>query len=287
MQGLFFFCCKSPRKDGCFFYCLLFHVYASCVMASYFNYMKKMILLDHLSKSFKKKSKHYQVLKEISLIVANGEVFGFLGPNGAGKSTTIKLLLGFLKADSGTMRVGDIIVGQQEYRHLIGYLPELPFFYNHLTAMETLLMSGRLSGMEKKAIKPAAEQLLARLSLSHAAKQKVGSFSKGMKQRLGLANALIHNPPLLILDEPMSGLDPMGRHQVKQLIKELQQEGKTVFFSSHILSDIEELCDRIAVIHKGVKLYEGEVQEFVANGKPLEENFIELIVGQEEEREVV
>lgn len=238
-----------------------------------------MITITSLSKSFGKRHarKRQLILNNISLSVQQSEVFGFLGPNGAGKSTTIKLLLGFLKPDSGTMQLNGKTVGIDEYRHLIGYLPELPFFYNHLTALETLSVSGRLSGMTKKEVKDTSCKLLARMNLAQASGQRVGSFSKGMKQRLGLANALIHNPPILILDEPMSGLDPLGRHQVKILIKNLRDEGKTIFFSSHILSDIEELCDQIAIIHKGNILYNGDLNEFMLEGKKLEEQFIKVI----------
>jgi len=242
-----------------------------------------MITLAGLSKSFNNKLKIPKALNNLTLTVKRGEVFGFLGPNGAGKSTTIKLLLGFLKPDSGSMRINGITLGKTEYRHLVGYLPELPFFYTHLTALETLMLSGRLAGMDKRQVKVRSLQLLDRLSLGHAAKLKVGGFSKGMKQRLGLANGLIHDPPLLIFDEPMSGLDPLGRHQVKELIRELRSEGKTIFFSSHILSDIEELCDRIAIIHKGVLLYTGGVTGFVNENKTLEEQFIEIIRNHDED----
>ena len=236
-----------------------------------------MITIDSLNKSFGNGKKQQRILNTISLSIHAGEVFGFLGPNGAGKSTTIKLLLGFLKPDSGTMRLHDKTVGIDEYRHLIGYLPELPFFYNHLTALETLAVSGQLSGMTKREVKDIAYTLLTRMDLARAADQRVGGFSKGMKQRLGLANALIHNPPILIFDEPMSGLDPLGRHQVKSLIQELKEEGKTIFFSSHILSDIEELCDRIAIIHKGDLLYTGTLDDFIQDGNNLEERFIKVI----------
>lgn len=236
-----------------------------------------MITIDSLEKSFGKGNKKTCVINKICLKVADGEVFGFLGPNGAGKSTTIKLLLGFLKPDSGTMLISDKIVGHEEYRHLIGYLPELPFFYNHLTARETLNVSGQLSRMNRREIHQQTGLLLKRLNLAHACDQHVGSFSKGMKQRLGMANALIHNPQILILDEPMSGLDPMGRHQLKSLIKELKDEGKTIFFSSHILSDVEELCDHIGIIHKGGLLYTGNLGDFMATSQTLEERFIDVI----------
>ena len=238
----------------------------------------KAIQVNEISKSFGKGKKKKCVLAGDSFEVREKEIFGFLGPNGAGKSTTIKLLLGFLKPDSGSMRVGGKLVGKEEYRHFIGYLPEFPFFYTHLTARETLMLSGRLSGMKKKDISRRSEELLSELDLVHALNQRVGSFSKGMKQRLGMANALIHDPAILIFDEPMSGLDPLGRYLIKDLILKLKKAGKTVFFSSHILSDIEELCDQIALIHSGHLLYAGDLAGFgIKKGGNLESRFIELI----------
>ncbi len=230
-----------------------------------------------LSKSFGSRRKKNQALRDLSLTIAQGEVFGFLGPNGAGKSTTIKLLLHFLKPDSGSLRILGKAVGQEEFRQRIGYLSEFPSFYDHLTARETLLLSGRLSGMGRPAIDQRIPMLLGRMNLTEAADRRVGGFSKGMKKRLGMANALVHDPEVLILDEPMSGLDPMGRHQIKGLIAELKQEGKTIFFSSHILSDIEALCDRIGVIHNGVLLYSGGLGDFLAAGGGLEERFVSVI----------
>ena len=235
------------------------------------------IQISNANKSFGSGRKRNQVLYNLSLSISRGEVFGFLGPNGAGKSTTIKLLLHFLKPDSGTMTVLGHTIGQDEFRHQIGYLSEFPFFYDHLTARETLLLSGRLSGMSKQAMKQRISMLLERMNLAEASDRKVGGFSKGMKQRLGMANALIHDPELLIFDEPMSGLDPLGRHLIKGLIVELRAQGKTVFFSSHILSDIEDLCDRIGIIHRGRLLYCGDLAEFVPNGAHLEERFVEVI----------
>ena len=230
-----------------------------------------------VSKSFASGRKKNRVLCNLSLAIPHGEVFGFLGPNGAGKSTTIKLLLHFLRPDIGSLRVMDHPVDQEEYRHCIGYLPEFPFFYDHLTARETLLLSGRLSGMAEATLTERIPVLLARMNLAEAAGRRVGGFSKGMKQRLGMANALIHDPELLIFDEPMSGLDPLGRHLIKGLITELRSQGKTVFFSSHILGDIEDLCDRIGIVHRGRMLYCGGLAEFLAGGGHLEERFVELI----------
>lgn len=239
------------------------------------------IEISRLCKSFGSGRKKRQVLHDLSLTIAPGEVFGFLGPNGAGKSTTIKLLLHFQRPDSGSLRIMGHVVGREEFRHQIGYLSEFPFFYDHLTGRETLLLSGRLSGMEKALLRERIPLLLARMNLSEAADRRVGGYSKGMKQRLGMANALIHDPEVLIFDEPMSGLDPLGRHLIKGLIADLRTQGKTVFFSSHILSDIQDLCDRIGIIHQGRLLYAGELSDFIANGADLEQRFVEVI--QEED----
>ena len=230
-----------------------------------------------VSKSFGTSRKRNQVLNDLSLTIAQGEVFGFLGPNGAGKSTTIKLLLHFLKPDCGSLHVIGHTVGQEEFRQQIGYLSEFPFFYDHLTARETLLLSGRLSGLDRVTIDQRIPLLLERMDLARAVNRRGGGFSKGMKQRLGMANALVHDPAVLIFDEPMSGLDPVGRHQIKSLICELKQQGKTVFFSSHILSDIEALCDRIGIINKGVLLYAGRLGDFLSDGDELEGRFVRII----------
>jgi len=235
------------------------------------------IIIDRICKSYFSGRKRNQALCDLSLTIAQGEVFGFLGPNGAGKSTLIKLMLRFLKPDSGRMQIMGQTVGQEEFRHRVGYLSEFPFFYDHLTARETLLLSGRLSGMARKKIDQRSSFLLDRMNLTQAADRRVGGFSKGMKQRLGMANALVHEPELLIFDEPMSGLDPVGRHQIKELIIELKQQGKTIFFSSHILSDIEALCNRIGVINQGVLLYAGGLRDFLSVGEGLEERFVKVI----------
>ncbi len=235
------------------------------------------IKISGANKAFGFGRKRNQVLYDLSLTIAQGEVFGFLGPNGACKSTTIKLLLRFLNPDSGSLQIMGKTVGQDEFRHQIGYLSEFPFFYDHLTARETLLLSGRLSGMNRWAIDQRISILLERMTLTDAADRRVGGFSKGMKQRLGMANALIHDPAVLVFDEPMSGLDPVGRHQIKELITELKEQGKTIFFSSHILSDIEALCDRIGIINKGVLLYTGGLEGLLAPGVDLEKCFVSLI----------
>jgi ABC-2 type transport system ATP-binding protein len=234
------------------------------------------IEIEHISKSFGFRQKKNKVLADLTLTINQGEVFGFLGPNGAGKSTTIKLLLNFIRPDSGTLRIHGHTVGRDEFRNTIGYLSEFPCFYEHLTARETLSMSGQLSSVEPHRLVTNITKLLASMNLAEAADRRVGGFSKGMKQRLGMANALIHDPQLLIFDEPMSGLDPLGRHLMKNIIGELKNEGKTIFFSSHILSDIEDLCDRIGIVHKGQLLYSGGLAEFVGN-ESLEDRFVTVI----------
>ena len=234
------------------------------------------IIFSMVSKAYGKGRKKIAALSELSLTIAKGEVFGFLGPNGAGKSTTIKLLLNLLRPDQGTMRLRGLTVGREEFRPHIGYLPEFPCFYDHLSAWETLQLCGGLSGLNRDELRRLIPTMLARVELEECLHQRVGGFSKGMKQRLGMAVALLHDPEILIFDEPMSGLDPLGRHRVKELMGELKAQGKTIFFSSHILSDIEELCDRIGIISHGRLLYCGGLTEFT-QGEKLEGRFVDLV----------
>lgn len=236
------------------------------------------ISFKNVSKSFPEGLKKKTVLQNLSLDVEKGEVFGFLGPNGAGKSTAIKLLIGFIKADNGYIKVNDYLVGKEpSYLRYIGYLPETPCFYENLTAMETLSFCGKSHGMTGPDVKDKSCKILERLNLSHAAKSRIKTFSKGMKQRLGLAAAILHDPEIFILDEPMSGLDPMGRHLVTDVILELREKGKTVFFSSHILSDVEKLCDRISILNNGHLLFAGIIADLIQEGKTLEDSFINFI----------
>lgn len=238
--------------------------------------MDTVIQLTGIEKWFGSGRSRRQVISDLSLAIGAGEVFGFLGPNGAGKSTTIKLLLHFLRPDQGRVEIMGAPVGREEFRRHLGYLPEFPCLYENLSARETLEFAGRLSGMTKPAVQARLTMLLERVELAPAAEQRVGTFSKGMKQRLGFAVALIHDPAILILDEPMSGLDPLGRHLTKQLILELKSQGKTIFFSSHILSDIETLCSRIGIIHQGRLLYQGGLADF-SQGDEFEARFIQTI----------
>ncbi|MBM4124508.1 MAG: ABC transporter ATP-binding protein, partial [Nitrospira sp.] len=206
----------------------------------------------------------------LSLSVRRGEIYGFLGPNGAGKTTTMKILLGLTRASGGTAEVLGRPVGDVGVRREIGFLPESPYFYDYLTAEEFLAFYGHLAGLEGIGLKQRMERLLALVGLTEARGRQLRKFSKGMLQRIGLAQALIHDPELVILDEPMSGLDPIGRKEVRDLILALRDQGKTVFFSTHIISDVEVLCDRVGVVTKGRLLASGTVDELVGQSRRVE-----------------
>ena len=240
------------------------------------------IEFNQVRKSFKSGLKRSTVLFDISFDVLRKEIFGFLGPNGAGKSTTIKILMNFIRMDSGTIRVNGLDTSREPFQHHIGFLPETPCFYENLTGRETLRFAGNACAMQHDNIAERSQELLERMNLAHAGDNKVRTYSKGMKQRLGLAAALIHDPAIYILDEPMSGLDPMGRRLVTDVILELKEKGSTVFFSSHILSDIERLCDRVGVLNKGHLLYCGDVDSAVAGSSGMEDAFIDMIRKDEE-----
>jgi ABC-2 type transport system ATP-binding protein len=203
-------------------------------------------------------------LRPLRLTIEEGEVFGFLGPNGAGKTTTLKLLMGLVFPTAGTARILGLDMDDPRVKSQIGFLPEQPYFYDHLSARELLNYYGQLSGLPAKGRSARVEQMLARVGLSDSAGVQLRKFSKGMLQRLGLAQAVLHDPKLVFLDEPMSGLDPMGRREVRDLIQQLRSEGKTVFFSTHILSDAEALCDRVGVINQGELRGVGAVAELTA-----------------------
>ncbi len=205
-----------------------------------------------------------QVLSDLSFTVARNEIVGFLGPNGAGKTTTIKILNRLAFPDSGRITVfGEEVGRRPETRRRIGFMPEHPYFYEYLTGSEFLSLCGHLNGMGRSEIGERSAEMLSRVGISDAGGTAIRKYSKGMMQRLGLAQALLHDPELVILDEPMSGLDPMGRMEVRNLIREMKSSGKTVFFSSHIISDVEALCDRVIMLHRGRKVAEGTVEELV------------------------
>jgi len=202
-----------------------------------------------------------RALQPLHLVVEDGEIFGFLGPNGAGKTTTLKMLMGLVFPTAGTARILGKEWTDPEVKAQIGFLPEQPYFYDYLTAHELLDYYGQLSGVPGKDRKARVEEVLQRVGLTDIKGVQLRKFSKGMLQRVGIAQAILHKPRLVFFDEPMSGLDPLGRREVRDLMLQLQQEGTTVFFSTHILSDAETLCDRVAIIHKGELRGVGSVEE--------------------------
>lgn len=228
------------------------------------------IVIEHLHKIIKPNwpwMSPTTVLQDLSLTVGQGEIFGFLGPNGAGKTTTLKVLLGLIRQTSGYAEVLGAPAGTVAVHRRIGFLPESPYFYDYLTAEEFLTFYGRLAGIEGSTLQERTVALLTQLGLIEARYRQLRKFSKGMLQRVGLAQALIHDPELVIFDEPMSGLDPIGRKDVRDLLLSLRDQGKTVFFSTHIIPDVEMICDRVAVVVKGTVVASGRVDELVGHGK--------------------
>jgi len=227
--------------------------------------MEAVIKIENLTKVIQPHfwSKKQMILKGLDLEVHSGEIFGFLGPNGAGKTTTIKSLMGIIGPTSGEIRIlgkgpQDTAVKQQ-----VGYLPETPYFYDYLTGRELLALCGELFGMNDREINNKTELLLRLVKMSEAADRQLRKYSKGMLQRIGLAQALINDPKLVVLDEPLTGLDPLGRKEFKDIIAGLKERGTTVFFSSHVLPDAETICDRVAIINKGKILRIGRLDDLL------------------------
>ena len=190
-------------------------------------------------------------LRPLNLQVEDGEIFGFLGPNGAGKTTTLKLLMGLVFPTAGSARILGMEIDDPRMKTQIGFLPEQPYFYDYLTAGELLEYYAQLSGVGPNERRRRVNEVLQQVGLPESAAMQLRKFSKGMLQRVGIAQAILHDPKVLFFDEPMSGLDPMGRREVRDLMEQLKRRGKTVFFSTHILADAESLCDRVAIIHQG------------------------------------
>ena len=217
-------------------------------------------------------------LAGLNLEVRRGEVFGFLGPNGAGKTTTMNVLLGFVNATGGSAELFGVNVREPIARQRIGYLPELTYYYKFLTAEELLRFYGKIFGLASAELEKRINQVLRLVELEHARKRLIRTYSKGMQQRVGLAQALINDPDLLILDEPTSGLDPLGRMKVREIIQRLRDEGKTVFFSSHELGEVETVCDRVGILHEGRLQVEGRVSDLTARYHAnLEQLFLQII----------
>jgi ABC-2 type transport system ATP-binding protein len=217
-------------------------------------------------------------VKDLNLRVCAGEVFGFLGPNGAGKTTTMNVLLGFVNPTGGAAFLFGVDVREPIARQRIGYLPELTYYYKFLTAEELLRFYARIFQIPRPEADRRIDELLKLVELDAARRRPIKTYSKGMQQRVGLAQALINDPDLLILDEPTSGLDPLGRMKVREIIQRLKNGGKTVFFSSHELGEVETVCDRVAIINQGELKVEGRVADLVAQHQAnLEQIFLNII----------
>ncbi len=224
-----------------------------------------MLEVNNLIKNFKTGflGKEVTVLRGVSFCVESGEIFGFVGPNGAGKTTTFKCILGFALKSGGTINLMGETNGKVGIKSRIGYLPENPYFYDYLTGEELLRYMGELHGIKGKALEDKMDVLLSKVNMSHARKVQLRKYSKGMLQRIGIAQALINDPEFIILDEPMSGLDPIGRREIKDLILEEKAKGKTILLSSHMLSDVEALCDRVALLMSGRVVRTGTIGELL------------------------
>lgn len=220
----------------------------------------------HLTKVFRVPLRRERVVavRDLSLRVDPGEVYGLLGPNGSGKSTTLKILLGLITATRGVTRVFGMDSRLVRSRREVGYLPENPYFYKFLTGAETIRFFGKLCGMRGKLLERRTFELLELVGLTEAADRRVGAYSKGMLQRVGLAQALVQDPGLLVLDEPTAGVDPVGSREIRDLILALKARGKTVLLCSHLLSQVQEICDRVGILARGELVREGRVDDLLA-----------------------
>lgn len=214
----------------------------------------------------------------LTLSLGAGEIMGFLGANGAGKTTTIKMLLGLIRPTSGTVSVLGGDPSDAKVRAKIGYMPEIAYYYPYLNARELLAFYGGLCGMDGKTIRARTDELLSTVGLADAAKRPLKTYSKGMLQRAGIAQALLHDPDLLVLDEPFTGLDPLARIHFRELMHRLREQGKSIFFSSHELGETELLCDKVAIMKAGQAVYQGPVRQLAGDGeKNLERIFLDVL----------
>ena len=210
------------------------------------------------------RTKKLQAVKNVSLQIKEGEVYGLIGPNGSGKSTTMKALLGLVAPTSGTCAIFGRDSRKTDSRQDVGFLPENPYFYKHLSGAETVRFYGKLCGMGGKELEAKVDELLELVGLTNARDRRLGGYSKGMLQRIGLAQALVQDPKLIILDEPTAGVDPVGSRQIRDLIFELRERGKTVFLCSHLLEQVQEVCDHVGIIFEGKMVKEGRLEDLIA-----------------------
>ncbi len=244
------------------------------------------IEIDNLTHDYQSgfwRKRKARALDGLNLRVEAGEVFGFLGPNGAGKTTTFKILMRMLRPTAGEARILGRPLDDLRMRARIGYLPERPYFYHYLTAREFLVYCGELCGLPRARAAKRATDLLDQVGLSDSADKPLRKFSKGMLQRVGLAQSLVNDPEVLFLDEPMSDLDPLGRREVREMIASLRSLGKTIFFSSHILTDVEAMCDRVAILNRGRLIESGRFSEILKTRS----NEVEVVVGGVSEQVLV
>jgi ABC-2 type transport system ATP-binding protein len=239
--------------------------------------MEKAIEIQDLTVEFSTTGGTVRALDGLSLTVETGRVVGFLGANGAGKTTTMHVLLGFIEATAGVAQVLGTDVRQAIARQRIGYLPEQPDTYTFLTGRELLCMAGRLFGMRGRALRTRAAELIDSVGMTDAADRRIATYSRGMLQRICLAQALINDPDLVILDEPTGGLDPFGRLDIREVIAALRDAGKTVFFSSHELSEVELVCDSVAILADGRVAAKGRASDLVPPGDSLEKYFMRVV----------
>ena len=224
------------------------------------------VQINHLTKEFPSpfRKSRVKAVDDVSLKIMPGEVYGLIGPNGSGKSTTMKALLGLLAPTSGSCHVFGKNSLKTDSRQEIGFLPENPYFYKHLSGEETLKFYARLCGLRGKDLKNRIDEMLEMVSLQDARKRRIGAYSKGMLQRIGLAQALIHDPRLVILDEPTAGVDPVGSREIRDLIVSLKDRGVTVFLCSHLLEQVQEVCDHVGIIFKGKLVKEGRLEDLIS-----------------------
>ncbi len=247
-------------------------------------YRMNVIEVRHLSKEYGTKKKSSAV-KDISFSLQKGSVFGFIGPNGAGKTSTMKILVGLSRPTSGSVTILGTTPFDIRTKEKIGFMPESPQFYQYLTGEEFLLMATEFFALSNK--KQRVHTALKEVNLLHGAKKRIRTYSKGMLQRLGLAQAMINDPDILLLDEPLDGLDPLGRAEIKKIILDLKQQGKTIFLNTHILGDVEEICDTVAIIDQGKIITTGSPEEISRGYKDLEDAFVKIISKKREKEQQI